>query len=233
MSSHIEKKVKNNIVNQDDLKAIDHLRDSIREGKHWYLALLESIKIWNSTEESYRGRHLKYLIDGEAFDWLLLAERLLDEVKTQVSEKEMINLLFFDKPPQDLTNEQFKSLIGPAKYKAYLNYTYGVLVEEVLLSAIVEEVRKEGRSVGTMKDEGVLDKAYQRIYSNSEETLLKQFLKEKGYLRKKNISLSDMKEFRYWLFKYRVKHSDNSRVASDTKKALVHLQNATQQRKKH
>jgi len=29
-----------------------------------------------------------------------------------------------------------------------------------------------------------------------------------------------MKEFTYWLFKYRLKHCDKARVASDTKKAL-------------
>jgi hypothetical protein len=32
-----------------------------------------------------------------------------------------------------------------------------------------------------------------------------------------------MKEFTYWLFKYRLKHGDPARVASDTKKALEWL----------
>jgi hypothetical protein len=38
------------------------------------------------------------------------------------------------------------------------------------------------------------------------------------------MSLSDMKEFHYWLFKYRLKRSEKPKIASDTRKALVYLQ---------
>ncbi|MEK7280882.1 MAG: hypothetical protein AAB037_00825, partial [Chloroflexota bacterium] len=50
------------------------------------------------------------------------------------------------------------------------------------------------------------------------------FLKDKGYPRRLRLSLSQFKEFTYWLFKYRVKYCDKSRVASDTKKALHYLE---------
>jgi hypothetical protein len=210
-----------------DLKAISHLKEAVAEGKHWYIALLEAIKLWESTEENYRNRHYHFLIDDEAFDWLLLAERLLLEIIDIVPEKERVDLLFFDKPPVTLSREDFKKLIGTAKYKAYLNYTYGVLVEEALLFAVVDEVRKERRSQGSMKDEGVVDKAYERIYGDIEQKLLNHFLKAKGYTNRKTISLDEFKEFLYWLFKYRITNSDKSKVASDTKKALIYLQKIT------
>ena len=209
---------------EGDLRAIQHLRKAVADGKHWYLALLEAIKLWKSPEETYHRRHYRYLIDGEAFDWLLLAERLCGEIKGHIPEKERINLLFYDRPPVELPRDEFKKLIGAAKYRAYLNYLYGVLVEEALVSAVIEEIRKERRAAGWEKFDNVLDKAYKRIYGENQQVLLGSFKKEKKYTRRKTVSLSMLNEFTYWLFKYRIKHCDKSRIASDTKKALLHMQ---------
>ncbi|MCK4331371.1 MAG: hypothetical protein KAW81_02335, partial [Dehalococcoidia bacterium] len=141
-----------------------------------------------------------------------------------IPEKERIDLLFFDRPPLELTKEKFKKSIGPAKYRAYLNYLYGILVEEALISAVVDEVRKERRSLGINKHDDDLDKAYRRIYGASKQALLDDFRKAKRYPKPKSISLSEIKEFTYWLFKHRVEICDKSRVASDTKKALIQMQ---------
>lgn len=212
-------------LNEKDREAIRHLKESVAAGKHWYISILEAIKLWNSREEDYKGRHLNYLIDNEAFDWLLLVERLTDEISDYIPEDQKVALLFFDKPPLSLSKEDFKKIIGIAKYKAYLNYTYGVLVEEALVTAVMEEVRKEKRSVGSSSDSGVRDKAFTRIYSGDEQALLQDFIKEKRYYGKTRMSLSDMKEFYYWLFKYRMKRSEKPKIASDTRKALLYLQN--------
>ena len=207
-----------------DARAIAHIKRAVADGKHWYIALLEAIKLWKSAEEDYQGRHYRYLIDGEAFDWLLLAERLSDEISQSIPEKERINLLFFDIPPLELTREEFKKLIGPVKYRAYLNYLYGVLVEENLISAVVDEIRKERLAAGLHKHEDILDKAYRRIYGDNQQSLLDSFRKEKRHPKRKSMTLSELKEFTYWLFKYRIKKCDKSRVASDTKKALIKMQ---------
>jgi hypothetical protein len=209
-----------------DARAVEHLKLSVAGGKHWYLALLEAVKFWKSPEEDYQGRHWRYLIDGEAFDWLLLAERLTEEIKQYIPEKERINLLFFDVAPVELGKEEFKKLIGPAKYRAYLNYLYGILVEENLIAAVVDEIRKESLATGIHKHGDVLDRAYRRIYGDTQQGLLDKFRKEKKYRKRKSTSLSELKEFTYWLFKYRIKKSDKSRVASDTKKALLKMQNS-------
>jgi uncharacterized protein YggL (DUF469 family) len=50
------------------------------------------------------------------------------------------------------------------------------------------------------------------------------FRKEKHRRKRKSLTLDELKEFTYWLFKYRVKRSERSRVASDTKKALLKMQ---------
>ncbi len=216
---------------QGDIRAIAHLKQAILDGSDWYLALLQAIGLWKSPEEDYEGRHWRYLIDNEAFDWLLLAERLCDEVRELIPEEELIDLLFFDKPPTELSKEGFKKLLGPAKYRAYLNYLYGVLVEESLLSATVEEIRKERRAAGLYKPADELDRAYRKIYGASQEKLLGSFRQEKGYPKRNSISLSERKEFTYWLFKRRLAISDKSRAASDTKKALMQMHHTLESKK--
>jgi hypothetical protein len=206
-----------------DTEAIRHLKQAITGGKHWYIALLEAIGLWTDGEEIYNGRHYRYLIDGEAFDWLLLAERLCQEVDGLLPDDERLALLFHGEPPIRLTREKFKKLIGSGKYHQYLNYFYGITVEEALIQAVQEEVRKERRISGYNNEQNLPNEVYRRIYGATKAILLKRFRKEKGYPRLKSTSLPDLKEFTYWLFKYRLKQCDKARVASDTKKALEQL----------
>ena len=206
-----------------DTQAIRGLKSAIAEGKNWYVALLEAVRLWSSPEEDYDGRHYQYLVDSEAFDWLVLAERLCEELDGLIPEKERINLLFFDTPPIELSKDEFKNLIGASKYQAHLNYLYGILVEKFLFLAVTEEMRKKKRVLGLNNDDGVVDEVYQRIYGATQFALLKQFRKERHYPQLRSIKLSELNEFTYWLFKYRIKKRDKSCMASDTKKALTKL----------
>ena len=206
-----------------DAEAIRHLKQAITSGQHWYIALLEAIGLWSTTEETHNGRRYCYLIDDEAFDWLLLAERLCRAVDGLLPDNEQTDLLFHGKPPLNLTNNKFKGLIGSTKYHQYLNYFYGITVEEALILAVREEVRKERRTLGLNKEPDYDDEVYQRIYGATKAVLLKRFRREKGYRQLRSISLTELKEFTYWLFKYRLKQCDKARVASDTKKALEQL----------
>ncbi len=206
--------------------AVRHLEQAILNGRHWYLALLEAIRLWTDSEETYNGRHYRYIIDGEALDWLLLAERLCEAVDDLVPEEEKLSLLFQGSPPLRLTKGRFKGLIGAAKYRQYLNYFYGITVEEALVLVVEGEVRKELRTSGYNNEQNLLNEVYQRIYGATRATLLKRFRREKGYPQLKSISLPELKEFTYWLFKYRLNNCDKARVASDTKKALEQLASA-------
>ena len=206
-------------------EVIRYLEQAITGGKHWYIALLEAIGLWTAAEETQNSRYYRYLIDGEAFDWLLLAERLCEAVDQLLPDAEKTALLFHGKPPLNLTREKFKELIGSSKYHQYLNYFYGITVEEALILAVQEEVRKEKWALGYNKDYDSANEAHRRIYGATKAVLLKRFRKEKGYLQRKSISLTELKEFTYWLFKYRLKQCDKAKVASDTKKALNRLQN--------
>ncbi len=206
-------------------EVISYLEQAINGGKHWYIALLEAIGSWKAAEETHNGRTYRYLIAGEAFDWLLLAERLCEAVDDLLPDDEQTTLLFYGKPPLDLTTEKFKELIGSSKYHQYLNYFYGITTEEALIQAVQEELRKERQTFGLNKEHDQDNEAYRRIYGATKAVLLKRFRREKGYRQLKSISLTELKEFTYWLFKYRLDHCDKARVASDTKKALTKLKN--------
>ncbi|MFC1897505.1 hypothetical protein ACFLX8_02935 [Chloroflexota bacterium] len=206
-----------------DTEAITLLEQAIIGGKHWYIALLEAIGLWKAAKENYNGRIYHYLIAGEAFDWLLLAERLCEKVDSLLPDDEKAALLFNSKPPLDLTIEKFKELIGNSKYHQYLNYFYGVTVEEALIRSVQDEIRKE-RHILVLDNEHD-NEAYRRTYGATKAILLRRFRREKNYPQLKSISLTELKEFTYWLFKYRLNHCDKARVASDTKKALTQLRN--------
>jgi len=208
-----------------DAEAIRYLEQAITGGKHWYIALLEAMALWTSTGETYHGRTYCYLIDGEAFDWLLLAERLCSAVGGLLPEDEKFTFLFHGEPPLDITKERFRELIGDTKYHQYLNYFYGVTVEEALALAVQDEVRKERRAWGYAGEQEHASEVYRRIYGSTRGVLLRHFRQEKGHPHLRSTTLVEMKEFTYWLFKYRLKHCDKSRVASDTKKALLWMNN--------
>ncbi|MFH1662636.1 MAG: hypothetical protein ABH934_01765 [Chloroflexota bacterium] len=204
-------------------KVIRQLREDIANSKHWYIALLEAIGRWDLDEETADGRDYKYLIDGEAFDWLLLAERLCRAVDNLLPEGEKVALLFHGKPPLELAAGEINKLIGDQRYRQYLNYFYGITAEEALLQAVEDEVRKERFALGRKNEQDITDEAYNRIYGSTRQELLKLFRQEKSYCRSRSISLTELKEFTYWLFKYRLKHCEKARIGSDTKKALEWL----------
>lgn len=206
-----------------DAEVIRSLAQAIRDGEHWYIALLRAIGLWNTAEEFHNGHRYCYLVAGEAFDWLLLAERLCSVVDHLLPDDEKTALLFHGQPPLELSIREFKSLIGSSKYRHYLNFFYGVTVEEALFLVVQDEVRKEQRASGYSKEGDVVNEVYRRVYGVTKGVLLKRFRTEKGYPHLRSIGLGELKEFTYWLFKYRLRQCDKVRIASDTRKALNRL----------
>ena len=199
------------------------LRGAVDAGEHWYLALLKAMSRWDQAEEVIDERRYRYLIGGEAFDWLLLAERLVEELDGAVSTRDCEALLYHGHPPIEIEEEEFQALIGTPKYQAHLNFLYGVVVEEALQLAVEEEMAKEQHahvwSAAEIDGAGV----FYRIYGKSQIELLQDFQKERGIAPSDSLDLTELKEFTYWLFKYRVKTGEGARVASDTRKGLAAL----------
>ncbi|GIW13542.1 MAG: hypothetical protein KatS3mg062_0981 [Tepidiforma sp.] len=201
------------------------MRQAITGGQHWFEALLDAVARWRLPEETIDGRRFRYLIAGEAFDWLLLAERLLDAVADLVPPSDRDALLWHNRWPADadIDDAEFARRIGPAKHSAHLNYLYGVLVEEALQLSVEEEIHKEIRARVWGFDQRVDETMYQRIYGKSRDELLALHYEETGIWLRGDVALCDWKAFTYWLFKRRLKSQDRARVASDTRKGLAQL----------
>ena len=204
---------------------VAEMRASVASGEeHWFTALLGAVRQWPLPAERVGDRDYRYLVGGEAFDWLLLAERLCSELSDCAPEDEIEALLFHEQLPLETTEGGFEQLMG-AKYKPHLNYVYGVRVESALHMAIGEEIRKERHATNIWEQNGhVDDEAFRRIYHRERVELLSEFREQTACGEGEWLSLPEYAQWRYWLFQYRVRYSDPAKVASDTRKGLALLQ---------
>jgi hypothetical protein len=204
-------------------KALVRFRKQVERGEDWFEALLSAIAEWEASEETLDGRVYQYLIGGEAFDWLLLAERLCTEMDGAIPAEERDALLFHGRAPRLMDDTEFRHAIGDAKHKAHLNFIYGVSVEEALQLVVEEEVLKEHRSLAWSRCDNVDQQVFERIYGKGRDELLAAYRDARALPPGDELSYGEWRGFTYWLFKYRVEQNDPARVASDTRRALVQL----------
>ena len=69
-----------------------------------------------------------------------------------------------------------------------------------------------------------MEDAFRHLYSDSRSNLLNEFRRSAGLAQRRSLSLTDLKEFTYWLHKRRVNYWDPARVASDTRLAIRRLE---------
>ncbi len=209
------------------LEAEDGVRtflDALERGEPWYPALLDVIARWVTPEEEADGVGYRYLIAGEAFDWLRLAERLIDAAGKAIPAAEAEQLLFDGKPPHgyDDSEEAFARAIGHEKHRAHLNFQYGVTVEEVLLLQAELELVK-ARNLEGPRGSPPDVAAYERVYGRTLAELQVEYRAETGDVLPQRAMQSQLRAFTYWCSKFRFRLAEPARVASDTRKALALL----------
>ncbi len=218
-----------NINGSQELRTAQEIIESfvadVRGGENWFLALLNAVAEWSAPSEELNGRAYTYVIAGEAFDWLLLAERLIEAAGDVIPEQEAARLLLEGRAPVHINAEEFRRSIGHGKHAAHLNFLYGVVVEEALQQANIEEVAKAQQNLAA-RESLIEDEAMSRLYGAPSGDLRKEFRLATG--RKRNApvrsSMDEYKTFTYWLFKRRVAKSDPARLASDTRKGILVLE---------
>ncbi len=219
---------RSSVLAETETQAISHLRDALQRGVEWRVALLQSMSLWTAPREIYNGVRLVYLIGGEAFDWLALANRLANEARDLIPADELEDLLFTGRFPGGANETDFKDILGAEKYSAYLNFFYGVEVEMALQRAVESEVEKQAYASGLQYVADHTDAAFQRIYRMDRASLIAA---HRESLRRPNrplASMTEIKEFTYWLFKRRLQVSDKAKIASDTLKGIGALDAAIQ-----
>lgn len=199
------------------------LRLAIDGGTPFRQAMFEAIGMWKRVEERWRGRTYRYLLHGEAFDWLLLAERLCAGLGGSVPVLLKEEILFNGYKLDESSQMELKKFVSLNKHRCILNFWYGVVVEEALQMAVEDEVRKGQRAAGRPDDDDLIEVAYERLYNDTRRSLLGSFRSEMGYPSTEHLSITEYKEFTYWLYKLRIRFWDPARVASDIKKGLDKL----------
>ena len=216
------------ILETEDSQAISHLRRELLDGVDWPHALMGSIALWTTPEEIFHGTRLVYLIASEAFDWLTLAHRLTAEARDLIPEDELEHLLFTGRFPSRVDESEFKDILGVDKNSAYLNYFYGVEVETALQQVVESEVEKRFYASGRQYATDHTNEAFIRIYNSTRDDLLIAYWEQLKRPYRKVTTLTELKEFTYWLFKRRLNVSDKAKIASDTKKGMAALDPGTQ-----
>ena len=206
-----------------DAEALAHLLGALERGVDWPTAMLQAMSIWRTATETVGDRFNNYFIGGEAFDWLLMAERLCEAAGDLIPQDEREDLLFNARFPESFDPERFKELLGAHKHSGYLNFYYGVVVEEALQLACELEVHKRAVSNGNQYQDDFSEEAFFRIYRRGRAELLDMFCSDMGFPDASTLSLTQSKEFLYWLFKYRMRISDKAKIASDTRKGIAQL----------
>ena len=215
------------------------LRERVADSSmDWRRALVETMGQWPLARESVGERRFVYLIGGEAFDWRALADRLIEACCEEVPKAEREEMLTGSGLPANMGEDEWMRTLGVEKYRAHLNYVYGVTVEQALQVAVQEEICKRNVGNGYMPGEAECERAYERLYGMGLIELWAEFREEvpvslhsgsgaDGHARADGpVSgcVADGDEFAYWLFKRRVAKADPARVASDTRKGLLQLE---------
>lgn len=206
-----------------DSQAVAHLRRELINGADWPDALMGAIALWTTPEEIYEGTRLVYLIASEAFDWLTLAHRLCAEARDLIPDDELEDFLFTGRFPPRVDESDFREVLGVDKNSAYLNYFYGVEVETALQQVVEAEIEKRFYASGRQYATDHTNEAFQRIYNSTRDDLLIAYWDHMNRPYRKITTLTELKEFTYWLFKRRLNVSDKAKIASDTKKGMEAL----------
>jgi hypothetical protein len=211
----------------DEAANLERFRNDIERGEEWAHALIDAMARWSAPEDTHRGRRLRFFISGEAFDWPLLAQRLCGAATDLIPAVERDDLLLRGRLPDRLgansLGDMMKSRLGVEKHRGYLNFHYGVTVEEALLHAVEGEVRKRNLARGARYLTDETEEAFERLYGAPRDQLIAEFKSDTGARLGRGMSQRQGRELTYWLFSYRVKNADQAKMASDTKKGLDQL----------
>ena len=216
-----------------------HFQAQLLAGTPWFDALLDCIRDWERPREVLEGREYVYLIEHEAFDWLLLAERICDSAPPGLLPLDEVEaLLVEESPPSALSEVEFQERLGTAKYWAHLNFLYGVRVEQALHLAMERVLQKERNGLSFSHTREELDSdVFGRIYGSRQADLLREYrtAADRRDIDPERIEHSEWQAFTYWLFRRRIERQDPARVASDTRQGmemLYELEAAKQRRQR-
>ena len=210
------------------------------EPAQWREHIFHAISGWGIPREEIADEPHVYIIGGEAFNWRRLAERLAWHITFLLNEEEEVAMsrwLEDDHMFGGLKESQFRRVLGHEKWRAFLNYFYGVTLERCLVVHSGLRIVKDRNARGRPVNEDAMDEAYYSLHGAAEMDLWLEFASELGLdaelANARTLAIDD--EFTYWLFKRRIGTSYSAHVAHEVKLGLEALASITaaDERRKH
>ena len=218
---------------------VDHIFTNLKSdltridigSEKWKMLILEAIGKWPLASEKFDGEIWYYLIGGEAFDWRLLAYRLMRGCDLFSRSEKCLDWVSAPMLFGGFQESDFMRFLGVDKFRAHLSYFYGVTVEQALIVAVEEEITHRRVSGGRELTDRALELAYEILYNSSRDQLWNVYKLENGVKATRPNSryryahsLGEEDAFTYWLHKLRLEESDPAKIASDTRKGLATLE---------
>ena len=197
------------------LPIIKDLQTKVSKSENWEKCIVDFIGLWTEKEEFYRGYKYNYLIDEEALDWLTLTERLVSSIKAQIPKSTYYYSSCTGLLPSIETYHYMKNSLPKLKLSQMRNYYYGVIIENFIYHYKLQEYEKNSLFYANYENE-----FYKEIYGKSLSTLIAKFYTEEKISKKDKLNFYELKKFSYWLFKYRINNTDNTKMAHETNMAI-------------
>lgn len=215
----------------------------------WRENIFDATSRWHLPLEKVSGDdEYVYFIAGEAFNWRRLAERLAWHIELLLPDELVVELRQWVEDDHifgGIEESDFRRILGSDKWRAYLNYFYGVTLERCLLVYAGNRIGKQEFSRGRHVTDDALDDAFVALYDASEQELWAQFVAENNAADAEDDvdtshpdearSTAQDDEFTYWLFKRRIASTYQVHIAHEVKHGLElfdNVGNADERRRK-
>ena len=165
----------------------------------------------------------QYWINDEAFNWYLLASRIIFSVKDEQNIKKLDHFLSIEHFLPGSDQRIIINLFPPDKYRAHLNFIYGVILEEVIICFNEMEKNKDVLNQFNVTDS--INLVYLNLYGMDYTEFIRLYEFETKTKLDQFDTLHSYYNFLYWSWKYRLMKSTPEKIAYDSQSGINFLMN--------
>tara|TARA_Y100001970_G_scaffold225688_1_gene278739 strand:- start:18142 stop:18807 length:666 start_codon:yes stop_codon:yes gene_type:complete len=210
-------------VNFSPKKYINQLNQKFNSDELLIDTFLKIIGKWPVKTEIINNIEYKYWIDDEAFNWHLLATRIIFSLNEETNKKPLNAFLHSTYLLPGSDQRKIINLFPPDKYRAHLNFIYGVVLEEVIIC--FNEMEKNKDIINQFHASDAINAVYLDLYGYNFSEFKRIYEFEKKIKLDKFDSLYSYYDFLYWSWKYRIKKSTPEKIAYDSQSGINFLIN--------
>jgi len=204
-------------------KKINELNNNFDSDELLIHTFLKIIGHWPLKSEIIGDMDYQYWINDEAFNWYLLASRIIFSVKDEQNIKKLDHFLSTVHFLPGSDQRIMINLFPPDKYRAHLNFIYGVILEEVIICFNEMEKNKDVLNQFNVTDS--INLVYLNLYGMDYTEFIRLYEFETKTKLDQFDTLHSYYNFLYWSWKYRLMKSTPEKIAYDSQSGINFLMN--------